>query len=159
MKTPLTTAKGYLKLLHRKLSEEDQTSFLYVNKANQAVERLSSLVDELLDASKIQNGKLDYNITLFDFNEMVDEAIDNIQLTTKNHHLQKTGTSSLQIKGDKNRLQQVMINLLSNAVKYSPKADKIVIKVEELDGNIQVSVQDFGVGVDQLLPGVFKMWV
>ena len=159
MKTPLTTAKGYLKLLQRKLSNEDQTSFLYVNKANQAVERLGSLVAELLDASKIQNGKLDYNISLFDFNEMVDEAIDNVQLTTKNHHLQKTGTSTNRIKGDKDRLQQVMINLLSNAIKYSPKGDKVFITVEELGGNIQVSVQDFGVGMlNQHLNKVFERY-
>ena len=159
MKTPLTTAKGYLKLLLRKLSEENETAFLYANKSNQAVERLHTLVTELLDASKIQNGKLDYNISLFDFNEMVDEAIENIQLTTNNHSLQKIGNSLHQIKGDKNRLQQVMINLLSNAVKYSPKADKIFIKVEELDGNIQVSVQDFGVGMlSQHLNKVFDRY-
>jgi PAS domain S-box-containing protein len=159
MKTPLTTAKGYLKLLLRKLSEENETAFLYANKSNQAVERLHSLVTELLDASKIQNGKLDYNLSLFNFNEMVDEAIENIQLTAKNHSLQKIGNSLHQIKGDKNRLQQVMINLLSNAVKYSPKADKIFIKVEELNGNIQVSVQDFGVGMlNQHLNKVFDRY-
>ncbi|MEO7309330.1 MAG: PAS domain S-box protein [Chitinophagaceae bacterium] len=159
MKTPLTTAKGYLELLMMLLSEEDKTAFLYANKANHAVERLHSLITELLDASKIQNGKLDYNLTMFDFNEMVDEAIENIQLTAKNHSLQKNGTSVSSIKGDKNRLQQVMINILSNAVKYSPKADKVHIKVEEQYGNIQVSVQDFGIGMSgQHLDKVFDRY-
>ncbi|CAN5777416.1 hypothetical protein BH10BAC2_BH10BAC2_40220 [soil metagenome] len=159
MKTPLTIAKGYLELLLQLFSEENQTTFFYANKANQAVGRLNSFVTELLDASKIQNGKLDYNISMFDFNEMMDEAIENIQLTAKNHRLQKTANSARQIKGDRDRLQQVMINLLSNAVKYSPNGEKVIIKVEEQDGNIQVSVQDFGVGMSsQHLDKVFDRY-
>ncbi len=159
MKTPLTTAKGYLELVLMLLSKEDQTAFLYANKANLAVEKLHSLVTELLDVSKIQNGKLNYTISTFDFNEMVDEAIEDIQLTSKNHSLQKIGNSLLEIKGDKDRLKQVMINLLTNAVKYSPNADKVIIKVEEQLGNIQVSVQDFGVGMSsQHLNKVFEKY-
>jgi len=159
MKTPLTTAKGYLELLRVLLSNENQNAFLYANKANQAIERLNLFVTELLDVSKIQNGKLDYNISTFDFNEMVNEAIENIQLTAKNHRLQKIGNSLHQIKGDKYRLQQVMINLLTNAVKYSPNADKVIIQVEEQHGNIQVSVQDFGVGMlSQHLEKVFERY-
>ncbi len=159
MKTPLTTAKGYLDLLLLLFSEENQTAFSYANKAKQAVDRLNSFVTELLDASKIQNGKLDYNISMFEFNEMVDEAIEDIQLTAKNHSVQKTANNTRQIKGDRDRLQQVMINLLGNAVKYSPNGEKVIIKVEEQDGNIQVSVQDFGVGMSsQHLDKVFDRY-
>ena len=159
MKTPLTTAKGYLELLLLVLNEENQTAFLYANKANHSIERLNSLVTELLDVSKIQNGKLNYNISKFDFNEMMDEAIEDVQLTAKNHSLQKTGTCLQQINGDRGRLQQVLINLLSNAVKYSPNADKVFIKVEEQRGKIQVSVQDFGVGMSsQHLDKIFNRY-
>ena len=147
MKTPLTTAKGYLELLLSELDEENQTAFLYANKANQATERLHNLVKELLDVSKIQNGKLDYNVTSFDFNKLLDETIEDIQLTTKNHKLKKSGTILRPISGDKDRLQQVLINLLSNAIKYSPNADKVFIRVEQQPGKIQVSVQDFGIGM------------
>jgi PAS domain S-box-containing protein len=159
MKTPLTSAKGYLELLLLLLSEQNQTAFLYANKANQAVERLHSLVTELLDVSKIQNGKLNYNISTFDFNEMLDEAIEDIQLTAKNHRLQITGNSLRKIKGDKERLQQVLINLLSNAIKYSPNADKVFIKVEQQHAKIQVSVQDFGIGMsNQHLDKIFERY-
>ena len=159
MKTPLTTAKGYLELLLSELGEENQTALLYANKANQAVERLHSLVTELLDVSKIQNGKLNYNISTFDFNKMLDETIEDIQLTAKNHSLKKIGNSLLQIKGDKDRLQQVLINLLSNAIKYSPNADKVVIKVEQQHEKIQVSVQDFGIGMsNQHFDKVFERY-
>jgi PAS domain S-box-containing protein len=146
MKTPLTTAKGYTELLLLSLSEENQ-SVLYATKANKAIDRLQDLVTELLDASKIQNGQLNYNIGLFDLNKMLDETIENIQHSTKTHRIQKAGTFSSQITGDRNRLQQVLINLLTNAVKYSPSADKVLVKIKEQEGKIQVSVQDFGIGM------------
>ncbi|CAN5238465.1 hypothetical protein BH23BAC2_BH23BAC2_17350 [soil metagenome] len=146
MKTPLTTAKGYIQLLLLSLSEENQAA-LYAKRASQAVEKLNDLATELLDASKIQNGQLDYNITTFDLNEMVDETIENIQHSATSHSIQKTGNCSQQITGDRGRLQQVLINLLTNAVKYSPNADKVFVKIDEQEGNVQVSVQDFGVGI------------
>ena len=146
MKTPLTTAKGYLELLLLSLSEENKTA-LYATKANRAVQRLQDLVSELLDASKIQNGQLNYNITTFDFNKMLDETIENIQQTAKKHTIQKTGRILKAVSGDKQRLEQVVINLLTNAIKYSPNADKVLIKIDEQQGEIQVSVKDFGVGI------------
>ncbi|MEO7049674.1 MAG: HAMP domain-containing sensor histidine kinase, partial [Ferruginibacter sp.] len=142
----LTTAKGYIELLLLTLDEKDPIA-LYATKANQAVERLNDLVTELLDSSKIKNGQLDYTITTFDFNELVEETIENFQLSAKNHRIQKTGNCSRLITADKGRLQQVMINLLSNGVKYSPKADKLLVKIEEKPGTVQESVQDFGVGM------------
>ncbi len=159
MKTPLTTAKGYLELLLRILSEENQTAVLYANKANQSLERLHGLVKELLDVSKIQNGKMDYNICTFNFNTMMDEAIENMQFTAKNHSLQITGNSLRQIKGDKDRIYQVLTNLLGNAVKYSPNGGKVFIKVEEQHGEILVSVQDFGIGMSsQHLDKIFDRY-
>jgi PAS domain S-box-containing protein len=146
MKTPLTTAKGYIELLLLSLSEENETT-LYATKASLAVERLNNLVTDLLDSSKVQNGQLDYTNTTFDFNKLVEETLENFQLSAKNHRLQKVGNCLQQINADRDRVQQVLINLLSNAVKYSPKADKVLIILEEQHGTIQVSIHDFGVGM------------
>ncbi len=148
MKTPLTTAKGYIELLLLSLTEENQIA-LYASKANQAIERLHELVTDLLDSSKIQNGQLNYTMAAFDLNKMVDETIENIQHSTKKHRIQKIGNCSQPINGDKGRLQQVLINLLTNAIKYSPKADKVFVKIDEQEDKILVSVQDFGVGMSE----------
>ncbi len=158
MKTPLATAKGYIDLLQLSLGEENQTA-LFASKANQALAKLNDLVTELLDASKIQNGQLNYTITTFDFNKIVDETIENFQLTVTNHTLQRTGNCSKQLNGDKGRLQQVLINLLSNAIKYSPNADKVLVRMEEQESKIQVSVQDFGIGMSgQHLDKIFDRY-
>lgn len=149
MKTPLTTAKGYLELLLLTIGEENPTPLLYAQKASNSIERLHDLVAELLDASKIQNGKLNYNISTFDFNEMLDETIENIQRGSSSHIITKHGKSLHTIKADKNRLQQVIINLLTNAIKYSPNANSVLVEVVEKENVLQVSVKDYGIGMNK----------
>ena len=149
MKTPLTTAKAYLQLLELSLDKENATTKLYAKKASFAVDRLNELIGELMDVSKIQSGKLDYNITAFNFNEMVDEAVENIRDASPKHALIKTGKAEQEVTGDKQRLQQVVINLLSNAVKYSPNASQVSIHIEEQNGEIHLSVKDEGIGISK----------
>jgi len=159
LKTPLTTAKGYVELLQITLNEDDQSSLLYSTKAGLAIDKLQNLVAELLDVSKIQNGKLNYNIVNFDFNDLIDVTIENVQLTTKSHQLIKTGNIHHKVNGDKDRLQQVMINLLINAIKYSPDANKVLINLVEKEDLIQVSIQDFGIGIrKQHLDKIFERY-
>jgi len=154
LKTPLTTTKLYIHLLKGNLSEEgllknknpDQSLF-FVEKAEQSVERLQQLISELLDVDKIKLGKLDLNVTTFNFNEMLDNAIEEVQVSSYNHTFIKEGIISLPFKGDKDRLQQVVINLLTNAVKYSPENDKVFIKATEEGEMIKVAVKDQGVGI------------
>ena len=149
MKTPLTTAKAYLQLLELSLDKESETTKLYAKKASFAVDRLNELIGELMDVSKIQSGKLDYNITVFNFNEMVDDAVENIRDASPKHAFIKTGKAEQEVTGDKQRLQQVVINLLSNAVKYSPDSSDVYISIEQLKDEIKVSVKDNGIGIDK----------
>jgi PAS domain S-box-containing protein len=159
LKTPLTTAKGYIELLLLEFNEENEAPFLYVNKAHKAINRLSGLVGELLDAGKIQNGKLEYSFSTFDFNELMDETIMDIQHTVTSHQLIKKGTVPSQITADQERLKQVIINFLTNAIKYSPKADEVLVKVEKRDKMLQVSVRDYGLGIDKKhLKNIFERY-
>lgn len=148
MRTPLTSAKGYLELLLLTINT-DATEHLYAHKAMQSLERLQYFVTDLLDASKIQNGKLDYNIGQFNFNELVDDVAESIQLISKTHRIQKNGTGPGIINGDRDRLRQVLVNLLTNAIKYSPGADTVIVSISEKDDSVQVAIQDFGVGIPQ----------
>ena len=148
MKTPLTTAKAYLQLLEMSV-EGDKTLELYAKKANDAVERLHTLITELLDASKIQNGQLNYNITTFNFSDMVSNTIEDIKHSYPKHQIIKKGKISRIFQGDENRLQQVIINLLTNAIKYAPKVYDILVKVEEGENQLTVSVTDKGIGMSK----------
>jgi len=72
-----------------------------------------------------------------------------VQAATTTHQLLIEGRTSAQVLGDKDRLGQVFINLLTNAVKYSPQANKVQVHLSRDQGQVIVSVQDFGVGIDQ----------
>jgi len=147
MKTPLTTAKAYLQMLELSLDHNNGVANLYAKKACQSVNRLNELIGELLDVSKIRLGKLDYNITTFNFNNMIDSTVDNIQLTSPSHTIIKSGNVYDEVTGDKDRLQQVVINLLNNAIKYSPNAKSVFVTIKQEENMIEVSVKDSGIGI------------
>ena len=159
MKTPLTTAKAYLQMLELMLDNNNDEANLYAKKASQSVERLNELISELLDVSKIRLGKLNYTITTFNFNELLDSTVENIQLTSTSHTIIKTGKVKDEVTGDKERLQQVIINLLTNAIKYSPRAEKVFINVEQENDKIKVAVKDTGIGIaQQSLDKIFEKY-
>jgi PAS domain S-box-containing protein len=159
MKTPLTTAKAYLQMLELMLDNNNDEANLYAKKASQSVERLNELISELLDVSKIRLGKLNYTITTFNFNQLLDSTVENIQLTSTTHTIIKTGKVNDEVTGDKERLQQVIINLLTNAIKYSPRADKVFINIEQENDKIKVAVKDTGIGIaQQSLDKIFEKY-
>ena len=92
-------------------------------------------------------GKLQYNISTFNLNELVENTIENIQLILPTHTILLSGKVYNEVMGDKYRLQQVIINLLTNAVKYSPGANKVFINVEQQTDIIKVTVKDMGIGI------------
>jgi two-component system, chemotaxis family, CheB/CheR fusion protein len=147
LKTPLTAAKAYIQLLQIDMEETNDKNLIFAQKANASIDKLNYLIAELLDVSKIQNGKFPLNITTFNFNKMLSAAIEGVQYGSLSHSIIKTGEINQEIKGDKERLQQVVINLLSNAVKYSLKANKVFINVVQEDGEVKVSVKDSGIGI------------
>ncbi len=158
MKTPLTSTKGYLQLLEMTLDRNTEAA-LFVSKALNSVNRLSNLINELLDVNKIQYGKLNYNITAFDFNKMVDDTIEDQRNASPDYTIIRKGNIASEIKGDRERLQQAVINLISNAIKYSPDEKNIVVTIKEKTGDLIFSVKDNGIGIaKENIDNVFKRY-
>lgn len=157
LKTPLTSLKGYLEILERLTANSNNSKVIdIVSKSNTHIEKINSLLSELLDVSRIQSGKLQLNISKFDIVDLIKNNIQIVQPLT-NHIISLTGEKSVQISGDKQRLEQVLTNLITNAIKYSPDADKIIINVEKKKNYIKISVQDFGIGIQkQNIKKLFK---
>jgi PAS domain S-box-containing protein len=146
LKTPLTTIKGFFQLIKRDVTE--QTSLgSFVVKAERQVERLSRLIEDLLDVSKINAGKMVYNKDNFDFSTLLADTVESIQHTSTTHQIELHSACDIQFYGDQLRIEQVLINLLNNAIKYSPGSRKIVVKCEIENNNLVVSVEDLGVGI------------
>ena len=148
LKTPLTTIKACGQIAESMLEEKGDAGTLgIIKRMSNQVNKLTSLVQDLLDFSKIQKGKLMYNEAYFDFNELVKEVIDDMQTISSIHKIKNNSGKTETIFGDKDKLSQVLNNLLSNAIKYSPKAGSIVVSTKRQKDGIELSVQDFGIGI------------
>jgi signal transduction histidine kinase len=146
LKTPLTSINGYLQLLERHQTTELNKNF--VKKTVQQVGKLTALVSDLLDVSKIEAGKLQFSKERFDIKALIFDVVDIMQLATDNHQIAfDLEPTSVLVYADKQRIEQVIINLLTNAIKYSPKAKKIALSLQETNKEVIVSVQDFGIGI------------
>ena len=146
LKTPLTSITGYLQLLESTL--KDDKPKIFVKRAVNQARKLSLLVSDLLDMSKIQTGNLTLNSAVFDFNDLLDETAITISDTITTHYLELSKPSDpVMLNGDRQRIEQVLINLVNNAVKYSPGANKVVMTVTDTDDKIRVAVKDFGIGI------------
>jgi signal transduction histidine kinase len=113
------------------------------------VDKLTNLVSDLLDVSKLQTGKLELRKEKFDIGKLIKEIAENFEATDNTHKIFIKGKSLKMIKADKDRIEQVVINLISNAIKYSPDSDRVEIKIKSEKNVIIISVKDFGVGIAQ----------
>lgn len=148
LKTPITTMKGYSQILEKSLLKQGNSKDKYlIQNINKQTDRLTELINDLLNTNKIQAGKLKFQKEGFDLNTLVAKIILDFQHSTETHQFVKEGEINRQVYGDPGRVEQVLANLLTNAIKYSPKANKVIIRIESDKTNAIVSVQDFGIGV------------
>ena len=148
LKTPITTIKAYGQIVDDMLQLKDDADTLgMIKKMDSQVNRLTVLVNDLLDFTKIQNGSLTFNETFFDFNEVVKGVSDDMQKISPTHEIKKSFDKTAAIFGDKDKLAQVLNNLISNAIKFSPNAESILVHTKLQEDGIELSVQDFGVGI------------
>lgn len=147
LKTPLTVIKANLQILENKLQSDPNISF--INKILLSVNKLSNLINSLLDVSKIQSGKVELSLSKFDMNALLAETVENIQATTPDHKIIFENNGKLIANADRERIEQVIINLLTNAAKYSPYADEIVVNAYVKNDQIEVHVKDHGMGIPQ----------
>ncbi|MBE8722007.1 PAS domain-containing protein [Sphingobacterium pedocola] len=146
LKTPLTSINGYLQILER--SNQNEQHHLFLKRATLQVKKLAMLVDDLLDVSKIEAGKLKLTLVDFDLLNTIKEAIDLVALNSNKHHITfKTVAESCVVKADSHRIEQVMLNLLTNAIKYAPGKTEIEVSLLISDSEVLVGVKDFGIGI------------
>ncbi|MDQ3008253.1 MAG: PAS domain-containing sensor histidine kinase [bacterium] len=148
LKTPVTSIKGYTQVLQRRFGNEgNQKAVQMLSKMDDQLKKLTSLIGDLLDVTRVDGGKLQFHEGFFDFNELVNDIVDEMQLTTTKHSILKNLATTKVISGDRDRIGQVITNLLSNAIKYSPNNEKIFVKASGDKKNITLTVQDSGIGV------------
>ena len=148
LKTPLTSVKGYIQLLQRSLNKDDKTMAQnHLAKASVQLEKLNELIVDLLDISKIESGKMKFNMQYFCADNMVNNAIEMLQQSNPGFTINKLGKTNEDIYGDEMRLEQVVINFITNAIKYAPGTNQVNVTINIKDGKLYLAVKDFGIGI------------
>lgn len=158
LRTPLTTLNIYLQLLadYFKVSSQGNYS-TYVTGAMGQVKKINDLINQLLDLSRIQSGHLDFECSVFSFEDLVLKIVKKMQAIMPSHKIVLRGKVNSLIKGDAERISQSLENLLSNASKYSKEESEIHVNLSEDEESVMVAVTDFGMGIDkQHLSKIFE---
>ncbi|TAK35053.1 MAG: PAS domain-containing protein [Chloroflexota bacterium] len=150
LKTPVTGVKGYAQLLLQREHEGVSPFGLKALEAiNRQSDRISRLVNELLDMTRLQTGRLELHLAQLDLSELADSTVAHTQLTTEKHRLLFQSPALVLVNGDRGRLEEVLNTLLENAIRYSPQGGQIETTVRVVDGEAVLSVQDHGVGIPE----------
>jgi PAS domain S-box-containing protein len=150
LKTPLTSIKGYAQLLQAELVTDknlNQKNYSSLALINENTNKMKRMINDLLDISRIQTGRLVIQKSEFWLDELVLRIIAGARLSNPRHDIEFRPESRGKVYADEHRIEQVIQNLLTNAIKYSPNAERIVVTLQESYGFATISVRDFGSGI------------
>jgi len=156
LRTPLTGIKGYTDLLKRELQQPTQKGNLpaLVNKLSKQVNRLTNLVDNLLETTNVSQNKLTLSKRWFDLNELIVECVSQLHPIASNRRLTLNLKSFPPILADRKRIGQVLVNIISNALKYTENEGTVTVNSWKKDkDNVEVTVHNPGVGIYQTYVG------
>jgi PAS domain S-box-containing protein len=150
LKTPLTSLKGYVQILQSMYEKsEDAVLVNSLNRMDRQIAKLTALISDLLDVSKIKTGSLTFHKEEFEMNSLIKELVEEMEMIHPDHKIFFENDAKFFVYADKDRIGQVLINLINNAIKYSPGKGSILIKSTTDQNNLMVSVKDEGIGIDK----------
>lgn len=160
LRTPLTSIRGALGLVMGKFADNLAPKALsLLDTANRNAERLTLLINDILDLEKIESGKLEFTFQALDIIALAQQAIAANEGYAERHRVSlqlNTQEKQLLVNGDEHRLMQVFANLLSNAVKYSPPDGCVILHVQRQGKKVRLAVEDHGRGIpEEFRPCIF----
>jgi PAS domain S-box-containing protein len=148
LKTPLTSLKAYIQLLLATAARNGDNFLLNaLQKSENQINKMTRLIYGFLDMSKLESGKLQLEPHEFDISGLIEEVIADNRPIAQNHTITFTDGEPIIITADREKIGQVINNFISNAVKYSPKETDIKVFVENIRGQLKVTVKDNGIGI------------
>lgn len=136
-------------------NREEITDMLQRSKNN--VARLNKMIAELYDATRMNSGNLKLDISVFNFEDMIKEAIETVEVLQPSYNIVVKGEGNIEVTGDRYRLIQVVTNYLGNGIKYSNGKTDVILTMSHDDKTVTVSVKDEGLGISpKQLPYIFE---
>ncbi|MEE1946180.1 ATP-binding protein [Pedobacter sp. KR3-3] len=152
-KTPLFAIQGYIETLQDCIADDPETAIKFLKKAENNVERLSYLINDLDSISKLETGEIPINFQKFDFVVLAKEVMDSLEdraMTNKiKLYFKDKYTGPTMVYADKEKIRQVMINLIQNSIKYGNENGATAIKIFELHDQFLIEVTDDGIGIEE----------
>jgi two-component system, NtrC family, sensor kinase len=151
LRTPLNAVIGFSEVLsERMFGDLNEKQEEYLKDIHASGQHLLSLINDILDLSKIEAGRMELEVTNFDLPMAIDNALTLVRERAgrRSIALHTTVDERLgQVQADERKIRQVLLNLLSNAIKFTPEGGRIEVGAKSLDGFIEVAVSDTGVGI------------
>jgi len=148
LKTPLTSLKAYAQLQRRRFARVgDEQTVQLATRMEAQINKLTDLINDFQDVTRIEGGRLQFRESLFSFDGLVTEIVEDLQLSTQHQTFVCEGITNQEIWGDRMRIGQVITNFLTNAMKYAPNTERVILKSYVDTDTLTFSVQDFGPGI------------
>jgi len=160
LRTPLTAVSGFMQIARRRMSrlsgatdvpapwrDEAHKADETLEMANRQSKKLARLIDELLDVSRLQQGRVEMRLAEIELTEVVQEVAERMRLVSKGYEIETKIDGTAPIVADRDRIEQVLENLVGNAIKYSPETGRVEMSLRVNGANAVVSVRDEGIGV------------
>jgi signal transduction histidine kinase len=157
LRTPLNAIMGWAHVLGQSSHDRDTVQRAATVIKQNALSQ-SQLIDDILDVSRIVGGRLVLDTQLVDLHVVIGDAIDSLMpaASAKVIHVTRNLDKTIQVIGDRDRLQQIVWNLVSNALKFTPKGGSVEVGLTDVEGDAQIAVSDTGIGISaEFLPFVF----
>jgi signal transduction histidine kinase len=151
LRTPLNAIIGFSEVLQERMfGDMNEKQLEYVKDINESGMHLLSLINDILDLSKIEAGRMELDLSRFHVPSAIGNALTLMRERASRHFV--TLRSAVdervgEITGDERKFKQILLNLLSNAVKFTPEGGKIEVRASRVDGRIEIAVADNGVGI------------
>lgn len=150
LKTPVTSIKGFTQILQRRLpADVTDSSGRYLEVINHQADRLTGLINDLLDLSRIQTGRFVFERAPVDLGDLVRDVVSEARLVSPGNDVTYTGPDHLMVLGNGDRLHQVLVNLIDNGIAHGPPKGGIHVTLEATSSVAQVYVCDEGPGLPE----------
>jgi PAS domain S-box-containing protein len=150
LRTPLTSIKGFAGFVaEEKLGELNEKQKDALSKVVSNSDRMTRLIDNMLDMSKIRSGKLELNIDRLDLSGLIGSVVADMKLVAEEKNISCTAEiqDGLATEGDRDRIEQVLVNLLSNAIKFTPVGGSVSVTAVDHGTCVRIMVADTGIGI------------
>jgi two-component system phosphate regulon sensor histidine kinase PhoR len=160
-KTPLFAIQGYIEALQDDDFEDRDMARQFLEKASKNVDRLSYLIKDLDEISKLESGEMPINYTKFKINDLIKEVFESLEIKGKQYHIKlvfkQKYDEPIVVSADREKIRQVLVNLIDNSFKYGKEEGNTSVSLFVLHDQVLVEVTDDGIGIEEkFLPRLFE---